>query len=274
MRIESKPVPLSDPALCRLRSLYFQSLYEPQDFYSESLSRKAIAWLLFEDGEVPGYFLLSAADSMLLEFFVTDERRARDAFDFLLMSHRVSHATCKTSDALLLSLCLANAVQVRMIAFLFSSHDVGRFREKHTVKVRTVQSADIGAIQSINDGFFDSDDEIGTYVRSANLLLYEEDGDLLGIGLIQPVVCGLPYRDLGMLVNPSRRREGIGKYIVTHLLALCVSRGLRPICCCDAQNIASRACLEAAGFRGKHCVAEFSLEKAGSSRMPPAGDLT
>ncbi len=254
--MEILSVAATDPLLNQLRPQYLAYLYEPQDLYSESLNKDATRHILWEEGEAVGY-CLTADQGMLLEFYLMDERLAESVFEHVLHAQSITRAMCKTFDPLFLSLCLAHAVQTKPIALHFTTIADVDFQENKSVAVRLAEVTDLASIKAINDGFFDSDEEVCTYIQKGHLMLYEDKGGLIGCGLVQPVVAGQPYYDLGMLVNPSRRRQGIGQYIVRHLKAHCLSQGLRPICCCDIGNVASRACLEAAGFRSRHRTVEF-----------------
>ena len=250
--------PATEPMLSQLRSEYLDYLYEPQDMHSESLNRCADSHFLWNGDETFGYVLTAGAGT-LVEFYVRDERLAALAFDHVIDAKSIKQAICKTFDPVLLSLCLGRAAQAKPIAFHFVTIADEGFRVNQAITIHAAEAFDIASIMEINDDFFDSDEEVNAYIGKGQLVLYKEKNELLGCGLVQPVRDGRPAYDLGMIVNSSRRREGIGQYIVRHLKADCLSKGLRPICCCDIENLASRGCLEAAGFRSRHRTVEFSL---------------
>lgn len=248
----------NDASLVELRGNYRDSLVEPQDMHSESLTRGAASYVLSEMAKAVGYFLIADAGT-LLEFHVIDERLAEPAFDQILHEHAIARALCKSFDSRLLALCQARTTQVRGIALLFTSIADATFHPKPSVTIRKPEGSDLANIQAIDDGFFDSAEEVCSYIDKGNLRLYQEGGELIACGLVQPVIEGRPFRDLGMLVKPSRRRQGIGTYVIRHLKAHCLEKGLRPVCCCDIENVASRQCLESAGFRSRHRILEFTF---------------
>lgn len=248
----------TDPILSQLRASYLDSLAEPQDMYSESLIRGAANYVLGKESEPVGHFAISDAGT-LLEFHVIDERLAQPAFDKIFREHLVERALCKSSDSRLLAFCRLRAKCERPIAFLFTTVDDVSVPENAKFRVRAAQRADLYQIVAIDDGFFDTVGEILDHIENSRLLLYEEDQELIACGLLQPVIEGRIYRDLGMLVKPSRRRQGIGTHVIRHLKAACLDQGLRPICCCDIENTASRRCLQAAGFRSWHRIVEFAF---------------
>jgi GNAT superfamily N-acetyltransferase len=258
----------TEPLLEHLRSRYLDSLSEFQDFRSEFLNRSAHHHFIGDAGEPIGYALTDGA-GMLLEFYVTDERRAEAALAGIVNEFRLERALCKTFDPLLLSLCVERAVRARPIAVLFRTIVDETFSPREDIAVRLAEASDLKAITAIDDGFFHSDEEIRGYIGRRQLFVYEQARELIGAGLAQPVVVGRQAYDVGMLVKPSRRRQGIGEYIVRHLKAHCLSEGFRPICGCSIKNAASRACLEAAGFRSRHRTIEFTWS-CGSATGSPA----
>lgn len=258
------PVPLRDAMLSELRARNLDSLAAPQDMYSESLIRSATSYLLSSRGKISGYSIV-APSGTLLEFYASDEH-ANAAFDQILRNHRISKALCKSFDKRLLELCKERMRGQRPIGLLFTSVVDEAFHVRPGFIIRAAQQSDLSRIQEIDDGFFDTAEELRSYIEQGNLQLYEKAEELVACGLVQPVIEDRPYRDLGMLVKPSRRKRGIGTYVIRHLKASCLEQGLRPICCCDVGNAASRRCLEAAGFRGSHRIIEFAL---GADNSPP-----
>jgi ribosomal protein S18 acetylase RimI-like enzyme len=252
------PLAATAPLFSRLRSLYLDSLYEPQAFYSELLNRESACFLLQQGDEAAGYFL-KTEDATLLEFYVTDARLAEAAFDEVLHSHDLKRAICKTFDPLFLSLCLGQARQSKALGMVYTVVTDARFQPEPALVSREAISSDFEAVMAINDNFFDSTCEIRAYIEHRHLQLYLENNELVGCGLLQPVIAGGSAYDIGMLVKSCRRRQGLGEYIVRHLKAQCLSAGLRPVCACGVENGASRACLEAAGFASRHRIVEFDF---------------
>lgn len=57
-----------------------------------------------------------------------------------------------------------------------------------------------------------------------------------------------PYGDLHMEVAEAERRRGYGSYLVQELKRICYETGRKPTARCSADNTASRATLQRAGF--------------------------
>jgi RimJ/RimL family protein N-acetyltransferase len=124
------------------------------------------------------------------------------------------------------------------------------------------QSEDIVELAARCDDFFDDTQEINAYLAADGLMVYREaDGNLIGAGVLKPVIDGIDGVDIGMVVTPRQRRRGYGAYIVRHLKAHCLTRGWRPICGCASANVASQRALERAGFASVHRLVEFAIDQ-------------
>jgi len=251
--------PENSQTLRDLRQQYLDSLSEPQDFYSESLIKPAAFYLLYGDGLVAGYGAIGNSGT-LLEFFCTDARRAGGLFDEFVRTHNIENVLCKTFDPLVLSLCLDRARSRRVVGYVFTEYAETEFASSPTIAHRLAEAGDLARILVMHDGFFDSAEEVLGHIRLGSLHLYEKAGELAGCGLLQNINAHQATADLGMVINMAHQRKGLGQYIVRHLKRASLAKNLRPLCCCDVENLASRACLEAAGFRTRHRLVEFELD--------------
>ena len=144
-----------------------------------SVERERCHWLLFSDG-----------NGTLLEFYVSDERLAEEAFNQVLdaHTHTIARIICKTFNPLLLCLSVGRAMLAKQIAFHFTTIADESFQQVQTISARSAQVSDVGSILAINDDFFDADEEVGTYIRKGAPLPYEDKNELLGCGFVQPVL--------------------------------------------------------------------------------------
>ena len=97
------------------------------------------------------------------------------------------------------------------------------------------------------------------YIKQQQILIFEINEDIAGFGIYSRVIADRPEFDIGMLVNPRYRGQGLGEYIVGYLVHFCEQRNWRPICGCAIDNTASRRCLEKAGFLAEYRMLEFTF---------------
>lgn len=153
----------SDRALAESRARYFDQLGGPQDFYSESLNAGATPWIVRFGGRQVGH-CVTRPDGALLEFHVDDEAIAEAAFDFLVTSHLVARAIGKSFDPHFANLALGRASRVTALGLHFADIEDARFEPNPSIHKRLARPPDLAALNAINDGFFDSDEEIALYI--------------------------------------------------------------------------------------------------------------
>lgn len=255
-------VPSTTPEFEALRSMYLNELGEPQDMYSESLVRRGRCYLLMRPEGVAGYMIV-ADSATLVEFWVVDSSLAADVLRNAQREFSLQTLLCKTFDQGLMATCSALNLKTEVEGFLFSEVADLQFVPRQSIAIRLATIDDFDRAWTINDHFFDDQAELTMYIEAGNLWIYEEDGELLGCGVLQRAIASRPNYDVGMLVSPHHRRRGIGEYIVRHLKSDCAAMGGRPVCGCGVDNLASKACLEAAGFRSRHQLLRADLPQIG-----------
>ena len=77
--------------------------------------------------------------------------------------------------------------------------------------------------------------------------LLEIGGDVVGTGGFLTHY-NPPYGDIYMEVVETRRRQGLGSFLVQELKRVCYEAGYRPAARCNPENVASRRTLERAGL--------------------------
>jgi RimJ/RimL family protein N-acetyltransferase len=220
------------------------------------MSRSGRPYLVQDAGDVIGYVITDGA-STLVEYHATDAA-ASDLLDQIVERLGLRRAFCKTFDVPLREACSRFRPAVTVKGLLFRRIDARNVEMYGEVRDRSATTDDIDQIMAIDDGFYRDADEASSYVRDGQMTVYETDGRIVGCGLIQQVVPSINAHDIGMMVAPRHRRRGLGRYIVRHLIQSCLASGKRPICGCHIDNIASRRCLESAGFRSEHELLELS----------------
>ena len=246
-----------------LREAYLRSLPEAQELYIENLVQAARKALILEGERIIGYAAVHGAT--LVEFFILDSelQALRSAFDLVVQELRVSRALCKTFDARMLTAASSKPARVKTVGLLFRLLVPSALGHGPEIFLRPGALSDMGLILTMHDCFFDSPQEVESYIREGGLFLGETlQNELVGCGVIKRIVPGDNYFDIGMVVAPWHRRGGFGAQIIAQLKAHCVNAGFRPVAGCAADNVASRRALERAGFRSAHSLLEFLYDKA------------
>ncbi len=249
-------IPASFDEIRDLRSAYLASLPEPQEFHCERLSQGGQPLLLSEEtGAFAGYAILGGTGRLL-------ELHPADASDVSLLDRLVAQSgigsvLCKSFDTWLYDACAKRGAPSTTRGLLYRRLVAAAPSGK--LAARLGRQADIPAILAQDDGFFRDAAEAESYLGAGELHVYESGSELVGCGLIHPVVPEINACDIGMVVVPAERRRGHGREILLHLIRICTEAGNQPIAGCSIDNLASRRCLESAGFRSEHRLVEFAL---------------
>jgi RimJ/RimL family protein N-acetyltransferase len=232
---------------------------EPQELFLEDMVQRGDAWLI----DAPEGYAVTC-EGMLVEFHVApsgeDARLA--AFDAVVAASGVHGVYLKSFDGVLLALAGCRAGPLSEVGLLFRRCEPVTLPELPALRLRPAAQDDLPAALGLDPEFFDDLEEVAFYAGSddAELILFHgEDGVLAGCGISRTVVAGRPGTDIGMVVAPDRRGRGVGTAIVAAMRDRVAARGGRAICGCDIDNIASRRCLERAGFRTDHVLLEGTL---------------
>ena len=67
------------------------------------------------------------------------------------------------------------------------------------------------------------------------------------------------YADLGVIVDESARRKGLGTNMLKQLIAITEVRGLIPICSTEKENIGAQKAISRAGFVADNRIIQFDI---------------
>ena len=239
-----------------LRDLYLNSLSEPQNFFLESLVGSGKTW----EWDNQAYAVVF--ENTLIEFYVAKSHShlLLELYDEIVASAGITKIFCKSFDTQLLFAALSNHKEVSTLGFMFRRNDNKPFQKNDLISDRLGTIDDIESILKINDDFFESKDEIASYIESNNLFIFESAGEIIGCGIASIVNPGRKNIDIGMLVSPNERNLGYGAYIVSYMKDHFQMKGYRPICGCSADNVASQKTLAKAGFVSEHRILQIDLK--------------
>ncbi len=263
-------------AVSQMQRDYLATLTRPQDAYwQEGLIAASDHLEIRIEGRRAGYFVLDPQNQMM-QFHLTERlhREAPDLFRQVLESHGVKTALAATIEPFYFSLCLDLQHKAEVHTYLFSDHSQRRpvLTAIKGTRFRKAILDDLPKVLPLfgaGDEFVDLEtveahfgDQLGyakTVIEEGILHVLEKDGEILGTGEFRERKAWVPFADVGVIVNQKYRRQGVGTYLLALLKQKAGRQGLKPICSCDAGNLASRKAVENAGFIARHRVVRFSF---------------
>lgn len=244
-----------------LRGMYLDNLDCAQEYYLEIQIKPGAFYLINEDNQIAGYFIVSE-DNVLLEYFVLRGwiTRIDLILGDILREFKIRKALCKSFDNDLLSCCYGYQTSSRVIGILFREYsEPSTLTSAPEISIRRAQMTDEARIIAANEEVFDHPEEVKEYIQGEQIFLFEIGNDLAGFGIYSQVFPERKDYDIGMLIVPEYRHKGYGSFIINYLVKFCQQSGWSFSAGCAKENIASRKCLEKAGFVTRHRLLEFTF---------------
>ena len=257
--------------MSELKAAHLKTLSFPLDAYWEAaLIGLADHYELTIDGERAGYFCLNQANALVAFFLQAaywDHGEA--ALAWLVKTFGTPTAFPHTNDPFFLSLCLDIARKTEVHTYLFqdfqrvdhplqftgeytftraTEHDLPQLYEHYRLA-----DDDLDA-NGTEAGSEDLRDFIRTVLKEHHIFMLLYAGALVATSELRVSKTQKPYADLGMIVAPGYRRQGLGSYMLNCTKAYCYEHNLRPICSCEVTNIGSKKAILKAGFVSRHRV--------------------
>jgi RimJ/RimL family protein N-acetyltransferase len=244
----------------RLRDAYVRTVSAPMDGMWEGTAIAGAAfWAIREDEQPIGHFCLDTTNR-LVRFAVAanDQVWAGEKLRWVITMHGVRQAVVGENEPLYYAACMMLPHFSTVHAYLFQDFHVQETAPDAAKGMFNV--ADVGEADTFLRFYRDNLDGVSAsfdaFVRErlahAELCALWDGAAVLAIGECIPSQRQAPYADLGMIVSRTRRSQGLGSTMLLHLKQHCYRLGWRPICSCDADNIASMRAIEKAGFICEH----------------------
>ena len=244
---------------------YLDGLVAPLDGMWHSFIEAGQHYKIKENETAVGYCVVNEAAKLLQ--LVCKNENPEELFKLLVEQLKLNGAVVATCEFETLSLCLDIHSSLRVNSWMYHLADVVAphanrlFAGDH---FRLLQSEDL---QQAVDFCMTAIDCERTWLESyyAGLIQREElfagfqNGDLIAAGECRPSITQKPYADLGVVVHPEFRSQGIATEILTRLIAICHEKQLTPICSTTPENFGARRAIEKAGFVSQHRVLEIDF---------------
>lgn len=233
---------------------HIQSLAFPMDSYLEDSLYGCEIFCIQANGECIGYGAVS--ENELQFFHVVREyyQYAPELFERIVQQQGIKEVSVMTQDAQMCALMVEWDYEMRRGACWFT--DSGRVVNPHckaeNAKFRTATLNDCKTIREVSGDFFD--EESGGFkgledrINAGMIFMLEQDGEMLGGGIVELGRLYENYCSIGMFTNPAHRKEGVAKTILLNLKDWAYAHNLIPVAGCWYYNTLSRRSLESAGM--------------------------
>jgi RimJ/RimL family protein N-acetyltransferase len=226
----------------------------------------------YDDGALVGFCCIND-DGHLLQFFVDALHvdKSAELFASIVAGHqppgKVYGAFVSTAEPWYLSHCLDHFSKFTVNAHMYQLHArrspwKDRAPDADRAIVHITSSQLVHAVQLAVDSIGAPEEWLQGYY--SNLIDREElfglwnDGQLVATGeRRRNDALQTEYADVGVIVAPSARGQGLATDILKQLVAMNEAKQLKSICSTEASNLAAQKSITRAGFTASHRIIQF-----------------
>lgn len=257
MNYEMKPCKQEE--MKDLTQEYVSTLQSPFDSFLEDHIIKSTFYKIIVNNETVGYYAIFK-DQLLTQFFlkVSMYSKSQELFKRVLENHPIKSIFVPTSDEFLLSTVLDQEYIMTKQAYFFQDSKIHLSQAKlyNDGQFRKAELDDVEQIIEVSQDFFDGLEE---RIEEGQIYVLTNEGTLLGVGIVEKSILQVGYASIGMFVNDTFRKQGIGRTIIHHLKGYCYQNNLTPISGCWYYNTNSKLTLESAGMVSKTRLLNFQV---------------
>ena len=246
-----------DSALHAMHSQWRNQLSAPQDGMWESLTEASNHWVI-EAYEKPIGYVSINEDSCLLQSFLIPEwlDQQEEVLSDCISLLGVKQASVGTNDPLTLSMALHAQKSVRLHSYLFEDC----LKVEPEKKEGTIVLASVNSIDSLVTFYHKSTGApeawlhyyLGDLIQKGELFYLEQQHEIAGSFEVRKRKTFPQVADIGMVVSPNHRRQGLGTFLLGQAKATAIEWEKAPICSCEKENLGSLKAIHNNGFRSVH----------------------
>ncbi len=248
----------SDAAsLSHLKENWKKSLSAPQDGMWEALTGYAQHWEIQYKNQSVGYACVKD-QNWLLQFFVLPEwlHQGEVIFQEFIQQQKIEKALIGTNNPLCLSIAMHHQKSTQIHTYLFSDFIKTRSIEREG-RLKKAESSDLerlvefcyqsmGAPKEWLTGY------VNGLIQKGEIFAFEKGNEILGTCEVRKSESDHQIADIGMVVSPFHRRQGLGTFLLGKAKEIALEWNRSPICSCEKDNIGSLKSIQKNGFRSIH----------------------
>jgi len=255
-----------------LKEAYFSASTSPLDgMWHFGFAPMAEHYGFYENESLVGFCCINS-DKYLLQFYLSETSQAQynDLFTLIVNSNsavigEVNGAFVSTAEPQYLSLCLDNSSTFTVNALMYQYADfksVGAVDEVMLILADGDQLEPLVAfaVEAIGAPKEWLTSYYGNLIKRKELWYYSIDGKIAATGECRHFdEYQTQYTDVGMIVSPAYRGQGIATQILNQLVVIAKEQGLKAICSTESSNIGAQKVINKAGFVAPNRIVQFDF---------------
>ncbi len=255
-----------------LKEAYFKASTSPLDgMWHFGFVPMAEHYGFYVNDDLVGFCCINS-ESYLLQFYLSETTQASsvDLFSLIINGNsavigEVKGAYVSTAEPQYLSLCLDNSstLAVNALMYQYSNKESVIAENEITLSLAKDDQLEmlvdfaieaIGAPQEWLTGYY------ANLIKRNELWYYSNGETIAATGECRHFDdYQTQYADLGMIVSPEHRGQGLATHVLNQLVMIAKKKGLKAICSTERSNIGAQKAINKAGFVAKNRIVQFEF---------------
>lgn len=256
--------------LAHLKEAYFRAAKSPLDgMWHMGFVPMAAHYGIYENQHLVGFCCVND-DGFLLQFYLKHKQQmvVNEVFSSIVNGTcpeigQVKGAFVSTAEPEYQSLCLDNSSECVVNAFMYQYDNVQWEHASEGIELTLAPVHQLDALVEFAVDAIGAPKEwlTGYYTNLINreeLWFYSQAGVIIAAGECRRFdQYQTEYADLGMIVAPTHRNQGVATKVLSSLVKTAQQQGLKPICSTESENTAAQRAISKAGFMAPNRIVKF-----------------
>jgi len=255
-----------------LKKAYFSECTSPLDgMWHFGFVPMSEHYGFYENESLVGFCCINS-EKCLLQFYLSEtaQSQAKDLFTLIVNSRsvvigEVNGAFVSTAEPQYLSMCLDNTSTFTVNALMYQYSDIKSVSDVDEIKLIlaggdqleslvTFAVEAIGAPKDWLTGYYRN------LIKRKELWYYSLDGEIAATGECRYFdEYQTQYADVGMIVSPAYRGQGIATQVLNQLVMVAKEKGMKAICSTEVGNIGAQKTINKTGFVAPNRIVQFDF---------------
>jgi len=258
--------------LSELKQAYFSQSTSPLDgMWHFGFVPMAAHYGFYDEKKLVGFCCVKS-DGYMLQFYLPNDLHSQinDLFALIIQGKEsvigdINGAFVSTAEPQYLSLCFDNLPTISVNALMYQHMGVNQVNDVHSIEMTLADTSQLEPLVAFAVNAISAPKEwlMGYYrhlIERQELWFYAVNQEIAATGECRRFDdIQTQYVDLGVIVAPTQRNQGLATRVLNHLVELAKCQGLKAICSTESANLGAQKAIAKAGFFAPHRIVQFDF---------------
>ena len=252
-----------------IRKSFYNSLTSPFDgMWDELVHDHGQLWGFYEEDQIIGYCSKDQEGNIINFFLLENYNQLKtELFKRALFMLEARQAIVSTNNPDFLVVSLDKSKKMVVHSYLFENENepiLAKPDDIEEAELEPAQKKDLQDMVAFCQKNIEADPNwlegyLKRLIERKEIFLIKNNDTIIGSCEVRKSTTQEGLADLGVIVDATVRKKGVGSWLMAKAKEICLSQGNAPICSCEQANIGSRKMIENAGFSTKNMILKVSF---------------